>query len=224
LRVSIEATIADQVLVTARAEGNRALADSLLVEVNNLLTPLILGMELLRLDATNPRVSRLLGTLDATAHRAAERLKQILPIPRRAANETPELEPELAREPRGNGETILLVDNENAILELTAELLALHGYRVLTAQDGAVALRMFARHRTEIRAVIADLVMPLMDGPTTIRALRRMDPGVRVLAASGLELAVGRAGLKGLGVASVIEKPYSARRLLRALHQLIVEG
>ena len=89
--------------------------------------------------------------------------------------------------PRGHGELILLVDDEPAILEVTQCTLETFGYRVITAEDGAQAIALFAAHPHEVAVVITDIMMPVMDGPALILALRRIDPKVRIIAASGLK-------------------------------------
>ncbi len=85
----------------------------------------------------------------------------------------------------GRGELVLVADDEQSILKLAKHILETHGYRVLAASDGREALAIFSRHRAAIRAVIIDLMMPNLDGPTAIRALRSHDPGLPILAVSG---------------------------------------
>ncbi len=94
--------------------------------------------------------------------------------------------PEETAPPRGNDETILVVDDEASILTITGQTLQAFGYRVLTATDGAEAVATYAQHRQEIAAVVADMAMPIMDGPATIRALMRINPEVKIIATSGL--------------------------------------
>src|SRR5829696_269470 len=88
--------------------------------------------------------------------------------------------------PLGNGELILVVDDEESIREITRSTLETFGYTVLTASDGTEALALYADKKNEIAVVLTDMVMPFMDGPATIRALQRMNPKVRIIAASGL--------------------------------------
>ena len=123
--------------------------------------------------------------------------------------------------PMGNGELILVVDDEESIREITRGTLETFGYRVLTASDGTEALALYADKKNEIAAVLTDLVMPFMDGPATIRALQRMNPGVRIIAASGL--GAGQRGGDGAleGVAVFLNKPYTAEKLLKTLAQVL---
>ena len=125
--------------------------------------------------------------------------------------------------PLGNGELILVVDDEESIREITRGTLETFGYTVLTASDGTEALALYADKKNEIAIVLTDMVMPFMDGPATIRALQRMNPQVRIIAASGLG-AGQRAGEGTLeGVSVFLNKPYTAEKLLRALAQVLKE-
>lgn len=123
--------------------------------------------------------------------------------------------------PLGHGELILVVDDEESIREITRGTLQTFGYTVLTASDGTEALALYADKKNEIAAVLTDMVMPFMDGPATIRALQRMNPQVRIIAASGLG-AGQRAGEGALeGVAVFLNKPYTAEKLLKTLAEVL---
>jgi two-component system, cell cycle sensor histidine kinase and response regulator CckA len=123
--------------------------------------------------------------------------------------------------PLGNAELILVVDDEESIREITRGTLETFGYRVLTASDGTEALALYADKTNEIAVVLTDMVMPFMDGPATIRALQRMNPKVRIIAASGL--GAGQHAGEGVleGVAVFLNKPYTAEKLLKTLAQVL---
>ena len=123
--------------------------------------------------------------------------------------------------PTGNGELILVVDDESSIREITRGTLETFGYRVLTAADGTEALAIYADKKHDIALVLTDMVMPFMDGPATIRALLRMNPGVKIIAASGLAAGQkpGEGPLEGVQV--FLSKPYTAEKLLTALADLL---
>jgi two-component system cell cycle sensor histidine kinase/response regulator CckA len=123
--------------------------------------------------------------------------------------------------PLGNGELILVVDDEQSIREITRGTLETFGYTVLTASDGTEALALYADKKNEIAVVLTDMVMPFMDGPATIRALQRMNPNVRIIAASGLGIGqrAGEGALEGVSV--FLNKPYSAEKLLKTLAQVL---
>ena len=123
--------------------------------------------------------------------------------------------------PLGHGELILVVDDEESIREITRGTLETFGYTVVTANDGTEALAHYADKKNEIAVVLTDMVMPFMDGPATIRALQRMNPEVRIIAASGLG-AGQRAGEGALeGVSVFLNKPYTAEKLLKTLAQVL---
>jgi len=123
--------------------------------------------------------------------------------------------------PLGNGELILVVDDEDSIREITRGTLETFGYTVLTASDGTEALALYADKKKEIAVVLTDMVMPFMDGPATIRALQRMNPKVRIIAASGLGtgLHAGEGTLEGVSV--FLNKPYTAEKLLKTLAEVL---
>lgn len=119
--------------------------------------------------------------------------------------------------PEGSGELILVIDDEAAIREMTRTTLEAFGYHALTADNGATALSLFADHRSEIRLIITDLMMPIMDGITTIRALRKMSPDICIIATSGLAASANIPELNTLGIETLLEKPYNAETLLVAI-------
>ena len=126
----------------------------------------------------------------------------------------PPVRPDL---PAGNGELILVVDDENAIREIAKETLRTFGYQVLTANDGTEALALFAQHQGQVACVITDMMMPFMDGPATIRALRKLDPKLPIIATSGLKADGKAAEAAHLGVTAFLPKPYTAAALLKTL-------
>jgi PAS domain S-box-containing protein len=123
--------------------------------------------------------------------------------------------------PRGNGETVLVVDDEASILIVTSQTLQAFGYRVLTATDGADALAIYVQHKDEIAVVLTDMMMPVMDGAATIQALMRINPGVKIIAASGLNANGGAAKASGGGAKHFLTKPYTAETLLTALRTIL---
>lgn len=133
---------------------------------------------------------------------------------RQAEEERPEL-------PKGNGELVLVVDDEATILEMTKATLEAYGYRVLTAKDGTEALASCAQHHKAISVVVTDMMMPFMDGPATIRALRKLDPAIKVIAVSGLMENKKRADLADTGSTRFLQKPYTTEQLLHTLHETL---
>lgn len=125
----------------------------------------------------------------------------------------------------GHGELILVVDDEEKIREVVRDTLVKYGYQVITADNGAEAAKQFVLHAKEIRAVITDLEMPVMDGMALVKVLKTLDPAVAVLASSGIAsehaLESRRSELEALGVSTILDKPYTAEKILRAVHHLL---
>jgi PAS domain S-box-containing protein len=137
--------------------------------------------------------------------------------PEATATGTPAAE---ALPPRGQGELILVVDDEASVREITQQTLEKYGYRVIAAGEGAEALALLGQH-PETKAVITDMMMPGMDGPKLVRALRQLDARLPILGMTGL---AGRAGVKGmeaLNLPAVLNKPFAAVALLTALHEAL---
>lgn len=106
-----------------------------------------------------------------------------LPIFKGAMTPKFEQKPEAA-ELYGN-ETVLVVDDESSVLQMTSKLLARYGYAVLTAADGVEALEVFEAHRDNISVAIINLIMPRMNGRETIKEMRRQKPDLPVILTSG---------------------------------------
>lgn len=121
--------------------------------------------------------------------------------------------------PVGNGELILIVDDEENIRQITKATLEKFGYQILTAADGNEALAIYAQNARKIKLVLTDMAMPHMDGAATIRALRRINPELPVIAASGLT----NFDLNELKVDAFLSKPYTAEKLLKTLSEILFE-
>jgi two-component system, cell cycle sensor histidine kinase and response regulator CckA len=119
--------------------------------------------------------------------------------------------------PSGQGELILVVDDEVAIQEITKATLETYGYRVMTASDGIEAIALYAEHKQEIAFVLLDMMMPLLDSATIIRTLSQLDPQVQIIAMSGL--ATNETVKKTIdgGVRAFLAKPFTASELLQLL-------
>jgi PAS domain S-box-containing protein len=125
---------------------------------------------------------------------------------------------------RGNGELVLVVDDEPPIREALVRTLSANGYRAYTAEDGSDALALYFQRRTEIDVVLTDISMAQMDGVTLVRSLRKVDPKVRVIVSSGHLQKENVVVLEGLGVKTFLDKPYTAEKLLRALQAILQPG
>jgi PAS domain S-box-containing protein len=123
--------------------------------------------------------------------------------------------------PHGHGELILVVDDEAAVRDGLRRTLEVHGYQVVTATQGAEGLTVFAQHKKNVRAVLTDMMMPVMNGPNMITALRHIEPQLVILGMTGLPERNGIKGLEGLELAALLTKPFNGEELLRVLPGLL---
>jgi PAS domain S-box-containing protein len=123
--------------------------------------------------------------------------------------------------PQGRGELVLLVDDEESIRRVARQALERHGYRMIEASDGTQGLAQYTQHQSEVRLVITDVVMPFMDGPALIRALRKLNPQVRIIAMSGHQSKASAGHLPRNSVQAILAKPFDAAELLQALQQAL---
>jgi PAS domain S-box-containing protein len=130
---------------------------------------------------------------------------------------------EVASIPRGHGETVLLVDDEASIRTVTGQTLQAYGYRVITASDGAEALALYARNQEEISLVLTDMRMPILAGSPMIQALLRINPTLKIIAASGLDASGSLNTYSGPGVKYFLMKPYTAETLLKTIRATLDE-
>ena len=142
-------------------------------------------------------------------------------LPASPASETTTGVPTAVAIESGYGQTVLIVDDEAFILQMTSVALASAGYRVFTASDGSAAIATFRQHHHEIAAVLLDMMMPELDGLQTLDELRKIDPQVTVIACSGLRTTQREAEALDRGVKAFLPKPYSDDQLLQTLTLLL---
>jgi len=122
--------------------------------------------------------------------------------------------------PRGS-ETILVVDDSDAIVGLARQILEQLGYRVLAAKSGREAVEIYRQQADRIDLVILDVVMPGMDGPATYEELRRINSTVKVVLSSGYTSSALIEETTKAGVAGVLPKPYVAADLAVAVREAL---
>jgi two-component system, cell cycle sensor histidine kinase and response regulator CckA len=93
-------------------------------------------------------------------------------------------------------------------------------YQVLTASDGIEALALYAQHRAEISVVLVDMMMPAMDGVTTIRALQKINPSIEIIAISGLMTKEQITQIAAIGIEAFLSKPCTAKDLCGTKREL----
>jgi len=123
--------------------------------------------------------------------------------------------------PLGNGELILVAEDEAPICEMLKTTLEENNYKVITAWNGAEALVKFAQNKDQFKLLIVDLGMPVMDGAEFIKTVRKIKPEVKIIATSGLEspVALLEASLKH--VSSFLQKPFDAITFLKEVTRVL---
>lgn len=124
--------------------------------------------------------------------------------------------------PPGNGECILIVDDEEAILAIMRSTLENYGYQVLTAGSGLEAIARFTPNSDAVHLIITDLAMPFMDGRAVIQALRKIRSDVKIIVASGSEKEVEDLR-KDIRTDAFIPKPFTNEILLKIVHQVLAD-
>jgi len=126
-----------------------------------------------------------------------------------------------AQAARGSGECILVVDDEPAVIDGLRRVLLGHGYRVRTASHGAEGLAIFAQHRDDIRLILTDMMMPVLNGPALVNAVYSIDRRVPIIGMTGLPDEQQIKGLENLSLAAMLAKPFSGDKLLRLLSVIL---
>ncbi len=230
LRLSLDRATDVIAAQSQRLKNIDALAATIAHDLSNILGPIILAFGVLNRRLKDPRDQDLLAMVSETAHSGSDIVKQILSLvstPKTTAvaphtiKSTVGGKPAPARlgKPRGNGQLILVIDDEASLRTMTARTLEAFGYRALTAIDGPDGIAQYKLHAEEIALVITDIVMPVMDGWATIRLLREFDPNVKVIASSGR-----RANLAEVESEQFLIKPYTVECLLHTLHEIFSPG
>lgn len=121
----------------------------------------------------------------------------------------------------GGSETILIVDDDGAIVETTREILKALGYRVLTAVSGEQALEVYRSEKDRIDLVLLDFMMPGMKGDEALLQLKSIEPRARVILMSGYGIEKDRQNILSLGFDGFLKKPFNVYELTKALRSVL---
>ncbi len=121
----------------------------------------------------------------------------------------------------GDGESILIVDDELFIQQVTQTVLEDYNYQTLVASDGLEAIDIYVQHRDRIKVILMDIMMPAMGGLTAIHTIQQIDPHIKIVATSGLGTETQVERLAGMGVTAFLAKPYTAKELLDTLQKVL---
>ena len=121
-------------------------------------------------------------------------------------------------------QTLLVVDDEENVRTTLQLLLETQTYRVMTAAQGAEALALYLAHRSEIRLVLTDLMMPVMNGLALVRSLRAIDPGLPIIVSSGLTDPSALQELADEGITEILMKPCEASAVIGAVEKALQQA
>jgi CheY-like chemotaxis protein len=118
------------------------------------------------------------------------------------------------KNPKGNRELILLIEDQAKVARLASDMLTKEGYKVIEVHDGFQALKIYERIGRQIGLVILDFFLPIMDGDTVFDELRALNPDVAVVLSSGFAEQPKVRAMLAQGLRGFIPKPYSPEKLL----------
>lgn len=210
------------------AEEVGSLSAGMAHDLNNLLAPISMAVSMLRGKPADAERERLLTIIENSTRRASEIVRESLAAGRRLKTAARRELGAAVAASAGNGRRdgigggcILLVDDEETIRFAVKAVLSKQGYRVLTATDGAEALKVFNAQADEITLVLTDLMMPVMGGLALVRAVWQVRPGLPVIMSSGQDEKTRQAELAAAGIHHVLNKPYAADILLRTVAEAL---
>ncbi|HXN35277.1 MAG TPA: ATP-binding protein [Opitutaceae bacterium] len=122
---------------------------------------------------------------------------------------------------RGNGQAVMVVDDERAVRDIASRILEKFGYRAIPMASGHEAIQCYAREPTAIDAVITDIAMPGIDGLELVKRLRHINPDIRIMGMSGHGEGTGDESGSPWSMGLFLTKPFTVERLLLALRELL---
>jgi PAS domain S-box-containing protein len=140
-----------------------------------------------------------------------------LPATEKAPDPVVERRQEITR----GSETVLLVDDEEMVLDVTREILEKTGYRVLTARSGREAVEVYEKHLPHIDLVILDMIMPDMGGEATFRRLKDLHAEVKVLLSSGYSVEGAASRMLAEGCWGFVQKPFLLQELSKKIREAL---
>jgi two-component system cell cycle sensor histidine kinase/response regulator CckA len=118
-------------------------------------------------------------------------------------------------------DTILLVEDEDAVRSFAARALRMRGYTVLEASGGEAGLEIVRHHPGGIDLLVTDVVMPNMDGPTLVRAARRLRPEMRIIYMSGYAEDAFRRNEEKVEELHFLPKPFGLKQLVAKVKDVL---
>jgi CheY-like chemotaxis protein len=128
---------------------------------------------------------------------------------------------EFVMKPIGNGQSILVIDDEKMIREMARDMLNILGFKVLLAASGVEGIELYSKYRSEISLVILDLLMPEMNGKVCFERLKIMNSKVKVIVASGMGESDKKKELEDMGIVAYLEKPYRLEHMTEKIREAL---
>jgi PAS domain S-box-containing protein len=138
-----------------------------------------------------------------------------------ASEQRPQAVPEPRRKPEGGIGTILLVDDEDSVMEVTAQMIERLGYTVIRARSGREAIERFRENYDRVSLVLLDMIMPEMGGGEVFDELKRISRHVKVLLASGYSMQGQAREIINRGCIGFIQKPFNMEDLSSKLRSVL---
>ncbi|MGW8187351.1 MAG: response regulator, partial [Desulfobacterales bacterium] len=140
-----------------------------------------------------------------------------------SANSLSEAEENHSDVKKGKG-TVLLVDDEEMVIDVGAEMIKKMGYEVIYTRKGDEALSLYDTHKNSIDLVVLDLIMPGMGGGDTFDGLKKIDPDVKVLLSSGYCIDGQAREILNRGCHGFIQKPYNMEALSQKINEILTSN
>jgi len=122
-----------------------------------------------------------------------------------------------------NKGAVLIVENEPLVREAMEDILDASGLSAIGTASGPEGIETYSNRQNEISLVILDMRLPGMDGPTILKALRRINPGLRAIVSSAYDEREIRLGFNGEPVYSILKKPFDAEDLVSTVRHALSE-
>jgi len=199
-------------------------------DLNNILLPLMMGLELLKTPMSDPARAEIIDLLKLSTLRAEEISKKMLNLtqtdsagPWTPTSSSASCSPPLSTTsiPRAQGQLVLVIDDEPMILGVIRHILESHGYSVLTANGGNEGCELYQRHLDQPAIVIVDMFMPVMSGHETIKTLIGIDPRICIIAISGQSGEMFGPDFLNNNVRGFLHKPFTSYTLLKTMDMLV---
>lgn len=176
--------------------------------------------------ADRPVVQQVARTLAALRAEEKETVQRPTAVANGTRKETPLSSKIISSEinvknPKGNREYLLLIEDEREVADLAAEMLAEEGYKVIIAYDGFEALRIYEKMGKQIGLVILDFFLPVMDGDAVFDELRNINPNISVVLSSGFAEQSKIGAMLALGLRGFIPKPYTREKLVEQVRSTL---